>query len=199
MIPTSEQLYVPVPHFDNGFAGGYPLNNYYEDMEKVYELTQEAGGANATVLEVGVHTGRTALVMILAGATVHCVDNWGHEGAYGVFRGNCRDFLHSGRMIAHRGQSIDLAKEPLTGFPFDLIYIDADHSEQQAFADITAWLPHLKVGGIMSGHDINMEGVQAALARIGVRYNSVREHAAIPFDAGDEDHSKAGGVWWFYR
>jgi len=36
---------------------------------------------------------------------------------------------------------------------FDLIFIDGDHSHTQTMADIRAWLPKVRPGGILCGHD----------------------------------------------
>ena len=35
----------------------------------------------------------------------------------------------------------------------DFVYIDADHSYESCLADITAWHPKIRDGGILSGHD----------------------------------------------
>jgi hypothetical protein len=37
--------------------------------------------------------------------------------------------------------------------PFDLIFIDAEHTYEAAKADILAWWPHLKDDGEMAVHD----------------------------------------------
>lgn len=35
----------------------------------------------------------------------------------------------------------------------DFVFVDGDHSEEQCRADILAWKPHVKPGGIMAFHD----------------------------------------------
>ncbi len=50
--------------------------------------------------------------------------------------------------------------------PFDFadaVFIDADHSEAAVRADIIAWLPNVKHGGILAGHDYDEPGVKAAV------------------------------------
>lgn len=48
----------------------------------------------------------------------------------------------------------------------DAIFIDADHSEAAVRADVTAWLPIVKPGGILAGHDYDEEGVKNAVDSI---------------------------------
>ena len=44
------------------------------------------------------------------------------------------------------------------------LFIDAGHSYEAVLKDITVWLPKMKNGGIMSGHDYNSwEGVKKAV------------------------------------
>lgn len=46
----------------------------------------------------------------------------------------------------------------------DAVFIDADHREEAVRADIAAWLPIVKPGGILAGHDIDEPGVRAAVS-----------------------------------
>jgi predicted O-methyltransferase YrrM len=45
----------------------------------------------------------------------------------------------------------------------DWVYIDADHSYRSVIADIRAWGPKLKPGGLISGHDYGRAGVADAV------------------------------------
>jgi predicted O-methyltransferase YrrM len=49
----------------------------------------------------------------------------------------------------------------------DVIFIDAGHSYESVIKDIKSWLPKIKNGGIMSGHDYNSwPGVKMAVNEI---------------------------------
>ena len=45
----------------------------------------------------------------------------------------------------------------------DFVFIDGDHSEDEVFADITAWMPKLKPRGLIAGHDMHWPSVQAGV------------------------------------
>ena len=48
----------------------------------------------------------------------------------------------------------------------DAVWIDADHSYSGCKADILAWFPKLKHGGIMGGDDFLMTGVSKAVVEV---------------------------------
>ena len=48
----------------------------------------------------------------------------------------------------------------------DFVFLDADHDYESVKADIAAWLPKVKPGGILAGHDYmcGWPGVDRAVA-----------------------------------
>lgn len=66
------------------------------------------------------------------------------------------------RSILHKMLTDDAAKL-VADASLDFVFIDADHSVEAVFADITNWLPKIKPGGIMFGHDIDWNSVKIAV------------------------------------
>jgi len=119
------------------------------------------GDREIVVAEVGVMRGEHAQLMIdnLCISRLHLVDAWAV----------CKDFYEPQRqskhlrMVEKRFENnervyihvIDSVKgaEQFQDGSLDFVYIDADHSYQSVKTDIAAWLPKVKKGGIISGHD----------------------------------------------
>lgn len=66
----------------------------------------------------------------------------------------------------------------------DFVYIDADHDFKAVSQDLAVWVPKVKVGGLLSGHDFNpgrKSGVRRAVMRLAKRmdwsYHLSREQA----------------------
>jgi hypothetical protein len=53
------------------------------------------------------------------------------------------------------------------------VFIDAAHDYDSVSADLKAWLPKVKEGGIFAGHDIDCPDVQRALDDAGIQYVTV--------------------------
>lgn len=66
------------------------------------------------------------------------------------------------RCVLMRGNSPDIAPLIDAG-SLDFVWVDGDHSTEACTADIAAWLPTLKPGGWIMGHDINWPTVRVAV------------------------------------
>ena len=163
----------------------------------------ERQGRHLEVCEVGSWHGHSAKAMVATGVcSVMCIDHWmGSDGLEELvkkdgspmrkFLENCDHEIESSTINYRTGKSVEVAKDfEDSGRQFDIIFIDADHSYEATKADIEAWLPCLKEGGLMIGHDYlchSFPGVERAvwdvLGEKGQSYG----------------WSKAHGGFWVYR
>lgn len=130
------------------------------------------------IIEVGSWRGRSTTVLHAHAprrATILAVDTWAgtpddpeqHErlyadagDVYADFCANLREPINAGRVEPLRMTSLEaaVAIRHARGLRCaDLVFIDADHRYEAVRADILAYLPLLKAGGIISGHDFNPE------------------------------------------
>lgn len=56
------------------------------------------------------------------------------------------------RVCMHASASVDAAQR-FKDESLDFVYLDADHSEEAVLEDIQAWLPKVRRGGLIAGHD----------------------------------------------
>lgn len=77
------------------------------------------------------------------------------------------DFLNGLLRAAPKQSVADCDPEP----PLDFVYLDGDHSYEAVKADIRAWWPLIKSGGILAGHDWVVDGWH----RHGQPYEAVSE------------------------
>lgn len=82
------------------------------------------------------------------------------------FRENMKALeINADELKTHSAESIPTA----FSFPTetaDAVFIDGDHRQAAVQGDIRAWLPVVKLGGILAGHDYDEEGVKNAVDSI---------------------------------
>lgn len=121
--------------------------------------------------EVGVHRGQNVAVLLQQRPQLemHLVDLWAatesyrrsgdalakrtpHERQSDYQRANRAVAFAVDRVMIRRGESTSAAAEHLDG-SLDFVFIDADHSYAACRADLEAWLPKVRRGGWIGGHD----------------------------------------------
>jgi len=146
-----------------------------------------AGGVCA---EVGVASGTFSAIMvkIIKPSVLYMVDVWESipDGDRASFRSEGGQYSHliatlkkNRRAIKNGvarplvGKSTDMA-QIVDDESLDLVYIDANHSYEGCLSDLRAWYPKVKIGGIVSGHDMNRkeygvtEAVDAFFTEMGI-------------------------------
>jgi len=142
-----------------------------------YEMLWLAGAAigKKRILEIGTFLGRTAMVLSKAsGGSVITCDNlsytWTGQGPDKRATKEELEARFRGRDITFipEGLSEDLARRLILMQPlgFDLIFIDADHSYEGVYNDLTNAVGLLSPNGLICGHDLDNKdcpGVRTAL------------------------------------
>lgn len=160
-------------------AGGLDLSGwFFPEEEEVYRRL--AGRVrNGLVVEVGVWKGRSLSAILdlcrSNGNRVAAVDTWRppredpdyaeawERDVYEIFLNNLRLLGHLGTVTILREDSAKAAARFADG-SVDLLFLDADHAYEAVRRDLLAWLPKIRPGGILCGHDYTWkEGVRRAL------------------------------------
>ncbi len=72
---------------------------------------------------------------------------------YNAWFAQCQEMARKDERIRLiRDYSVNAAKQFPDGY-FDCVYIDGNHCAEAFMADLTAWWPKVKSGGLFSGHD----------------------------------------------
>ncbi len=114
--------------------------------------------------EIGVWRGYMSVALLSRrDLTLYMVDNWEglSEPGYTSEDQPCNmEFATSNTVYAAprrhilQMDSVEAAKR-LDDGSLDFVFIDADHSYKAVVDDIQAWMPKIKKGGWLSGHDYN--------------------------------------------
>ena len=171
--------YLNLPeHYANQIAGFFTPNDF-----NFYHYIVKQAPSSAHFVEIGSFKGRSSSFMAveiarsLKSIDFDCVDTWqGSEEHQAGERFADADVLQNrlyDRFIKNmkpaegyynpvRATSIEASKR-YADASLDFVFIDAAHDYRSVFEDIVAWLPKVKIGGIISGHDWQHPPVQQVI------------------------------------
>ncbi len=161
-------------HYENEIDGWFD-----PAFATVYREAVAAAKDGDVLVELGCWKGRSLSFLL-----VEALNSGKKLNVYGVdhFKGNAEN-----PAMQHEAASIDLHKvctenAGRAGYPFSIwkksspeaagefsdgalsfVFIDASHDQASVHADITAWLPKVKPGGVLAGHDFGYSGVASAV------------------------------------
>jgi len=153
------------------WSNGIPPEIHLADAEVLTLLLNEVKHQGMVVVEVGSWVGNGSTRVIVeairdAGGILYCVDTWAgsdnvrhhqeyrdrYDDMFTVFADNVRKYNGQDIVRPVILPSVEASKT----FPdesVDLVFIDGNHGYSYAKQDILAWLPKVRVGGILCGHD----------------------------------------------
>ena len=121
---------------------------------------------NFKVAEIGCYGGISSEVLALHCEKLYCIDSWEDWSGDGTIFSAMENFDRMKSQYSHIEKLHMLGSEASLEFEdefFDLVYIDASHWYDDVIKDINCWLPKVKKGGYLAGHDYK-EGVDVFYA-----------------------------------
>lgn len=141
-------------------------------------------------IEIGVQFGTNSLMLLDACPNISKIvgidpfepyQDWNHSVTKEIQDRNWGIFQQNLPLLGNKFEHIKLksedAAELLEDNSFDFVFIDADHSLRAVLSDLEKYIPKVKKGGIIAGHDVGLQGVNMAITtwcrRKAIPYNSV--------------------------
>jgi len=157
-------------------------------------------GLIGEAVEIGTHRGAFAVALLekWKGRVLHCVDPWENIPEFDDVQVSrlitCldgaedreEDFQHAknvlsrfgDRVVLHRTVSLKFVKQ-CSNESIDFVYLDGNHRYKEVRRDLIAWLPKIRPGGLLAGHDIDRvewsKEIRPAVEEVGLPINLVRQ------------------------
>lgn len=164
------------------------MKHFYEnipgwfDFDNIYQVMVQLASNGAHFVEVGTWKGKSAAYMCVEIANSNkqiqfdCIDIWTGAGTPGEYDADPSVVTQTlyGEFVQNMKPAeglytpvkewSDKAANQYDDNSLDFVFIDAGHSYENASADIKAWLPKVKNGGFLAGHDYgSAPGVKQAV------------------------------------
>lgn len=167
-------------------------------------LLKSVGMLNQPAAEVGVAEGRYSLEILNWGVPhLYLVDIWESKPFFGDANStqdwHDKNFREAQERVSAfsnvtflRGLSVEMAKK-IKDNSLGLVYLDACHTYEAVLEDLKAYMPKLKQGGIMAGHDFLAAdyGVEKAVREFADENNLIVNLI--------EENSPENASFWFQK
>lgn len=124
---------------------------HVSELHKLIELA-----CNRDVLEIGSYRGLSAWGMAITAKSVTCVDTF-RSCSNGQRQENefttLNAFSEATKRFSNVTKIIGTSENVIIGGMFDMIFIDANHTEESVIKDIEKWFPKVRKGGVFVMHD----------------------------------------------
>ena len=158
-MKTPRMFYVDI----NYEAYNFRVNN----LKGLKMLIDEYINEESVVVEIGSFSGISSELFALHCKNISCVDLWDPYWEIGdkqivEFAEWSFDKMSSryDNIVKIKNNSVEAANQFEDG-SIDFVYIDAAHDYENVKRDLLAWMPKVKPGGFISGHDYRYDsGIQ---------------------------------------
>lgn len=116
------------------------------------------------MIEVGTYAGESAEIFLKSGKVkkIYCVDLW-HIKDWAEAEEPVNELIKRYPQLVKLKMSSEKGAKEFENESVDFIYIDANHYYEPCKLDIINYLPKIKKGGWIGGHDFQMESVRRAV------------------------------------
>jgi hypothetical protein len=198
-------------HFYQNIKGWFDFQNHYTNM-----VNEAVDGSH--FVEVGTWKGTSAAYMVVeianSGKKIRfdCVDTWQGSEEHLRLGPHYEPLAVSGKLYDHFLENMQPAQGLFTPIrktsveaadsyenqSLDFVFLDAAHDYDSIRSDIIAWLPKVKIGGWIGGHDYTWnEGIRRACKEL------LPEHTNDPSWSWAENRYvpefEKQGVSWMYQ
>lgn len=178
------------------------LKKYISNGTWLSKMTEQAAwgltdlirnlGPNVKGIEIGVQLGMNSYMLLDACPNIqrivgidpyepyidwdHAITRTEQEITWELFKENL-DILGD-RFVLFKEHSWDAAGE-LEDNSYDFVFVDGDHSIKAVLKDLDLYVPKVKKGGIIAGHDIGLHSVNMAVRGWCRHHGIPQEHINI--------------------
>jgi predicted O-methyltransferase YrrM len=156
-----------------GLTGAYKISSFTvrEELEMLFELAHECS-PDARVLEIGSYLGASTCFFAagLRGtrAEIVCIDTWRNQTMPDGIQDTLAEFEQNLKPVRSQLTLIRKFSSEVTahelGGPFDLVFLDGDHSYKQTRADFELVSDLVAPDGVLAFHDsLFFEGVSRVI------------------------------------
>ena len=175
----------------------YPAIDGWFDFQTFYRQIAEWIPDGGKWVEVGVYSGKSFSFGIIEclnrGKKVDftAVDMFPEEWIYIGNKPPVREMFDKamnpleGHYNVIAGKSTEVARQ-FSDESLDFVFVDAAHDYDNVKADIIAWLPKVKPGGIMAGHDYEVDYKNGVVKAVDEAFGNKVE--MIPYDDNPTKH-----------
>lgn len=138
------------------------------DSPNVYKMLVENCRDDGKIVELGAWKGKSSAFLVVEAYNkspkieVHIVDTWGgnpFDGSEDQSTDAYSKFTSNMSLLARPYQAHRMTTNEAAGLfkdeSLDAVFIDADHSYEAVKMDIENWMPKVRKGGMLAGHDYN--------------------------------------------